>query len=215
MIVLFYVLTPLAQAVARRSPEALVLLVLGVRVFFGPAIVEAFAGSSHYDVLKPFLVDSVEHVSYMALGAWYGLRAAGPAGRWVERLWPASLALGSAMWIARVERYVDVSSPHLDRVFEFAGMGLLILGWVGLFRLAERLGYGPPALLARLAGLSYGAYLAHPLVIFGVRKSIGWLGIGAWWDFLPFVAVVYTLVLGATLALVLGMSKTPALRRLV
>ncbi|MDH4140600.1 MAG: acyltransferase [Coriobacteriia bacterium] len=214
MIVVFYLLTPLAQAVLRRSPEALLLLVVGVRVFFGPAIVTAFADLSAYEVLKPLLVDVVEHAPFMALGAWYAVRFE-VAGRVLSRVWPFVLALGAAMWPAYTMRAVHISQPYVRRVYEFAAIGSLILGFVGAFTLVGRVRSDLDEKAKSLADLTYGAYLAHPLVIFAMRKSVGLLGIGAWWDSLLFVAVFLAIAVTVTLALVSALKRTPVLRRFV
>ncbi len=214
MIVLFYFLTPLAQMVLKRSPEALLLGVLAIRVFFGPSIVLAFEHYVQYDVLKPFLVDVVEHMSFMAMGGWYAMRA-GAIRHTLERAWPAILALGVAMWPIYTMGEIVIRNAYAERVYEFVAIGALIMGFAGAFLAFEHRKSRPGERSRMLAELSYGAYLAHPLIIFTMRKSVGWLGIGTWWDNLVFVACFFAIVVGVTLTLVWGLSRLPLARHVV
>ncbi len=217
MIIVFYAFTPMAHAVLRRSPEALLVALIILRVWFGPQIVAFLEVVTHFDAFSPLLVDVVVHMPYMALGAWYAIRRS-RVDQAIGWAWPAAILLGVAMLISRETGFWYPPRPY-DRLWQFVLISSSILGLVGLALSVGR--HGVQRLMPRkhvlqtVACLSYGAYLLHPLVIYWMRVAVGAIGIGAWWNSALFVGAFFGVALATSIGLTALISRAPGIRRLV
>jgi len=89
MLLTFYLLTPLAVRILRRSPELLLVGCYLLRILAGPEIAGAFRGLFG-DFGWSYAVHIVTHLPHMALGAWFALRH----DRLPKQGWFAALLLG-------------------------------------------------------------------------------------------------------------------------
>jgi surface polysaccharide O-acyltransferase-like enzyme len=168
MVLVLYVLTPLASRVAHWSPEALVAGMVALAVAW-----LAFVGDASW-AEGPFgnLVHTVVlYAPSAGLGAWLAVRGK-PVRRVLVWVWPLLLVGGVyGMWVKGWDRLVysgGIGPQLLGQLVVFAavlgvyGLCLLVAGrWRPADRAAES-----------LYATSFGIYLLHPLVLAGLGALV-------------------------------------------
>lgn len=211
----YYALTPVAVAVGRRSPEALLVGVILIRALLGPSIVDLVNAAGPLAQFRPLIEVAVVRMPYMALGAWFAYRreAMEPL---LRIAWPLLLAVGLATFPTQVYGVVRPLSLELLRVAEVLALSAVILGVVGLARLVVGRNAAFDARVHTLAGMAFGVYLAHPLVLWMLRKIIGTMG-----DVLPAmlpvmgVPALFAATAGASLVLVMLLKRNQLTARFI
>jgi len=200
VLLLFYLLTPLAAPLARRWPELFVLgAYAAVLTLSGP--VTALASRVGGPMLVTFAAASVTHFSHMALGAWFAHRKRYALPR-LQLIWPILVVTGVMFSLVTSTRYLPaISRGPLAIVVTQAVMGLLVLGLAGLaFRI--RLGESARPRVATAAAYSYGVYLVHPALLLAWRSAITTLGGSGWWDWPWFAVLSLFAITGLSLAII-------------
>lgn len=177
LLFMLYLLTPLARRIGALSPELVLAVVLAVRVFWGPGIVSWTDATWDRDAYTYLAEHAVINMPYMAFGAWFALRRTA-AERFVALSWPLLLVAGWATFPSASYRMLHGWSPYLERTGEFLATAVLILGLFGLARWVGGLRVSGAVRVAAVASLTFGVYLAHPFVLFVVRRMLGELGFG-------------------------------------
>lgn len=201
MLVVFYLLTPIAWRLARRSPEVLVSIALVVNLWLGPAILSVTYGAGMTS-LGNVLTHLVVHVPEMALGAWFAIRREGSL-RALARSWPLLLATGLGAQTATLLGGVPQLPWFAGRLLTLVAAEAVVLGLAGAcFARRGSEPERPRALGTRIAALSFGAYLVHPLPVEALQRAvaaIGWTPLWpAWW----FLAGAYAIIAGASFGVV-------------
>lgn len=212
MLFVLYALTPLAIAVGRRSPEALLVGVVLVRAVLGPLIMQAVGMVPPLRIVDEVIEDAIIRMPYMALGAWFAYRADIVRPQ-LRRVWPAVLALGLATFPTKAYGELRAISVVLLRVGEVAAAAAMLLGLTGLADVIAGRNRQRDALVHRLAALSFGVYLAHALVMWFLRDQLGAAGVATERPLVSAGIFVVTTVV--TTALVWGLKRWKVTARLV
>jgi surface polysaccharide O-acyltransferase-like enzyme len=206
VLLMVYLLTPVARFLLRRSPELLPiaalalpsLFVLAARIVPPPA--EAVRTLSQVAALS----------SYAAAGAWFASREECPGmRRWAV---PAGLA-GLALLVAQsagviVQPQALVTALGVQLLTICATSAVLVLTAILLGRTRRSLTRSAPV-LAAIAGLSYGVYLVHALVLVLLREGMSSLGAAGLWGSPVFMLAAFAAVLGVTLLVVGRLDRAP------
>jgi surface polysaccharide O-acyltransferase-like enzyme len=195
VLLLVYALTPVARVVRRRSPELLAGGVLAAAFLIALA-----APALRLPADVDHLVDGfAAFVPFAAAGAWYAER---------ERLAPARLLVPAGIAGAMLLLAESFGLPAVPSI-------LTVLATAAALALAVRLLATVPesqALpLQRAATLSFGVYLAHPLVLAVVREPLARAGLSGLWRSPAFTLAAYVAILGVALAFASGLKRRPAL----
>lgn len=170
MLLTFYLLTPIASMLARRSPEALVIGAYALRILWGAEIISGFE-SALGDLGRSYATHIVMHLPHMALGAWFALRYPG-APAWAKRTWPILLAVGTAILLAASLGLTTGLSFELRRYMYPAGTAATLLGIALLaFRLEPMLERSS-RITVRAGLLALGVFFVHPLFLLGVDALV-------------------------------------------
>lgn len=213
VLLLFYLITPLAAPAVRRWPELSVLAAYVVGLtFLAPAT--ALAGRLGGPMLVTFTTASMVHVGNMALGAWFARRRERVVPH-LRTVWPALVALGTALLVGNmIGSLAMIAGPMLAGLVAPVGMAMLVLGLAGL---AFRLRLSPTAAsrVAQLAELSFGVYLVHPALILVWRTGIVALGGSSWWDSAWFAVASIGVVTAGSLSITALLGRGRATRWLI
>jgi surface polysaccharide O-acyltransferase-like enzyme len=195
MILVLYLLTPLASKAARKAPELFLAVSLVGIVYGGPWLIDLIPHLPGHRTLQrvavPVLVALTTYGPFMVVGAWFGVRRAV-----LERAlrWASAPLLGAAVAVLVLQtKYPVISGALREGTWVYIlDMSLFVLGFLGVaFVAADRRFFAEGSVLAKhtvaLAAATLGVYLVHPLVItFGERKLVGALGLGWTWHYLGF-----------------------------
>lgn len=200
VLVLFYVLTPLAAPLARRWPEQFVLGAY-VAVLTLTGSVTALGSRVGGPMLVTFAAAAITHLSHMALGAWFARRKEHVLP-WLQLLWPVLATAGVTLSLATATGYLPaLSRTPLAITVTPVVMGLLVLGLAGL---AFRIRLDDPARprVATAAAYSYGVYLVHPALLLVWRSAVTALGASALWGSPWFAVLSLVVITGMSLAII-------------
>jgi len=197
MLLTFYLLTPVATPLLRRSPELTVALAYFLRIVCGPAIAHALAGL--HPLAGQYATHVMSHLPHMALGAWFALRL-DVLPTWFRRAWPAMLLAGTL-----VLGYLTVvgtpSLPfELQRLLHPGGMALTVLGMaLGAIALEPRYARWSHE-VTHLGSLAFGVYFVHPLFLLVVFALAGPATAGSPWSYWWFTVLAWLTVAAASFA---------------
>ncbi len=216
MLLVFYLLTPVASRLMRISPELLVAACYLFRIVFG-AVFAASLGKVFGSLGWQFATHLATHLPHMALGAWFAVRYDVLPG-WFKRLWPVWLALGTAVLIG-ASLGLHAEWPIAARRFVYPlGMALQVLGMA----LGARA--GEPALeeserarrwVLRAAPLAFGVYFVHPLFLLGVNRVVALAGAKSLWMHAWFPVAVFVGVTIASFATAAALARLRGVCRLI
>lgn len=208
LLLVLYSLTPIARVLATRSPELFVLAVIAVRVWLAPEIVLVIRGGT-LEIAEPLITNVLVYAPFMATGAWFALRRASVEPV-LARVWPVPLVIGVGVLAAQAPKLVGPAwGNEAMRLAEYGAVVVAILGLTGLASvLAARYDALRPV-GRRLAVLTYGVYLVHPLILRLAQQATG--GPEAF-AAPPAALAAWVLVLGASTLVVAGMRRVPVLR---
>jgi surface polysaccharide O-acyltransferase-like enzyme len=167
MILTFAALTPLASKALRAfswAPELVFCVALAFKVFlwplFGPPL-QAILGTD----LWSYLVHIVVHLPHMILGGWFAIRF----GDLVQTRASASAKM-SAVKPAAAGFALRLRLKSLLGACKYP---VIILALTGLAVWLEPLWQRISKPLAKIAGLSFGAYFVHPAFLILMQRSVG------------------------------------------
>jgi len=210
LLLVLYSLTPIARALMVRSPELFVLAVIAVRVWLAPEIVLVIRGGT-LEIAEPLITNVLVYAPYMATGAWFALRRPRVEPVLV-RAWPLPLLVGIALLAVQAPRLAGPAwGAEALRAAEYGAITLAILGLTGLAAVLAARYEALRPVGRRLAVLTYGVYLLHPLILRLAQQAVG--GPDAF-AAPPAALAAWILVLGASTLVVAGMRRVPVLRRL-
>lgn len=213
-LLVLYLFTPLASRAFDRAPELALAAAVAVRVLGTGPIASLIDRMPYYNAYEPLLTNVIEFLPFMALGAWFAVRR--------ERVVPALklLALplaGVGLWLSAVTTLDAITLPDTRLVYlaHTVQVSAIVLGLTGAaFALASsaRFTEGGPASRQVLAfsTLTFGAYLAHPLVLFAVRRLAGLLPFTRPYDSPAFMAGLGVVVLAASFGVTAALKRTKA-----
>jgi len=196
MLLTFYLLTPLAAAALRRSPELTVAAAYAIRIALGPALTHLIAGV--HPLAGQYSVHVLTHLPHMALGAWFALRL-DSFPRWFRRSWPAMLLAGTIVLGYVSARGLPSLPLEAHRLLYPGGMALTVVG-LALAGIALEPRYARWAReITHLASLAFGTYFVHPLFLLAVFSASGPAGAGSIWSNAWFPIAVWAGVSAASL----------------
>lgn len=163
VLLLFYLLTPIAAPLVRRWPEIAVAAAFLARLTLVQPVTELAAGIGG-PMLVTFTATAVTHLSLMVLGAWFARRRALVLPI-LSAWWPALILLGAALLIGKALSAFEAASLRLlARTAIPFGMAFIVLALAGAaFRM--RLSPRHAAVSAELAAYSFGVYFIHPVFV--------------------------------------------------
>jgi len=213
VLLLFYLLTPLAARLIRRWPELSVIVayVAGL-LLLSPAT--AFASRVGGPMLVTFTAVAVTHAGHMTLGAWFTRRRVVVLPT-LRKRWPVLVVAGSALLTGHAVGLPGVvEGGLLSGSVVRVGMALLVLGLAGL---AFRVNLTEPASgrVQRVAVLTFGVYLVHPATLLAWRTGVTALGGSRLWESGWFAACSVLVVTAASLAIGFALSMRPSTAWLV
>jgi probable poly-beta-1,6-N-acetyl-D-glucosamine export protein len=201
----FYLLTPLASRAIARKPEWLLAAAYAVRAEGGAAVFAA-ANRLGGSPLLTLAATVTTHLSDVVLGAWFAMRMQAVLPR-LRRWWPASLAVGTAVLLARMLALLPKGLPAIAAGSVVpAGMALQVLGLAGL-AFAIPANERRDAFAARLAALSYGVYLVHPLLVLAWNGCVTALGAAGLWEHAWFAVLSMSAIGAASFAVTSVLSR--------
>lgn len=211
MLLIFYLLTPVAAPPIQRWPEATLVVLYAARIALWPSAA-AWLQLNAPDLAWSVATHFATHLPHMALGAWFALRR--------ERLWrvgavtwPLLLAAGLTALAARSAGALGWIPDALTyAVYPLAMLSMLLglaFGAFGLERTFER----SARLWSNGAALSFGVYFVHPLWLEVVWGAVGktsdvWL---EWWT----IPTAWALVTAASYATAWALARSPRTQWLV
>lgn len=211
MLLIFYLLTPVAAPLIRRWPEATLVLLYAARIALWPSAA-AWLQLNAPDLVWSVATHFATHLPHMALGAWFALRR--------ERLQRAGAVMSPLLLagglVALAARSADalgwVPDALTYAVYPLAMLSTLLglaFGAFGLERVLER----NARLWSTGAALAFGVYFVHPLWLEAVWGVVGkttdvWL---EWWA----VPAAWLLVTAASYATAWALARFGRTRWLV
>jgi surface polysaccharide O-acyltransferase-like enzyme len=191
VVVQLYLWAPLVSRFARRFPAALLAaaVLLGGLHGYVPA-----APSPHLVGLRTAFVAFVWFLPFAAAGAWYS--ALRPRLEpLLARAWPLLLASGLLVrWRDLAGRFMP--EPFSQRSLEIAYMLAVLFGLLGALEALRRVAPLLQPAARALASTSFTVYLAHPLLLLYLQRSLTSLGADRLWGYPAFAfAVIAGLVL--------------------
>lgn len=211
MILVLYLLTPLASRAVHKAPE----LFLGGFLFFvlyiTPLVMARYHGMAIHRTLDPWIGalvgNLITYSPFMALGAWYSVRQDRIA-QILPRLSAPLLLFAVVLTVVNLAYPAPGGVLNLPSWAYIVDMSAFVLGLLGAAHvLAER-----PVLtrdakwadrLVVLASLTLGVYLVHPLVItFGGRKLADAVGLLWLWHSLAFAVAFDAVAVALAFAIV-------------
>ena len=212
MLLTFYLLTPLAVPILRRSPELLLVGCYLLRILAGPEIAAAFR-VLFGDLGWSYAVHIVTHLPHMALGAWFAVRH----DRLPKQGWFAALllAFGTTVLLAASLGATEALQGPLSRLIYPVGMAATVLGMALGALSAERFlePYGRSIVVA--SALAFGVYLIHPLFLLGIDALLSAQNGEMLWMQAWFPATVFISVTAASFSASAVLARLPAVCRLV
>lgn len=217
MILVLYLLTPLASRAVRKAPELFLVVGLVGIIYGGGWLIDLtpyipFGRRTLQRILVPVLVALVTYGPFMVLGAWFGARRAV-----VERAlrWAAVPLLGAAVAVlVYTQAYPVVSGPLREvTLYYVLDMSLFVLGFLGIaFVAADTRPFAEGSVVAKrtiaLASGTLGVYMMHPLVItFGERKLVEAMGYLWTWKYLGFAIMYDVLAIVVCFAVVMTLKR--------
>ena len=179
MLLTFYLLTPIAAAALRRSPELALAGAYFLRIVCGPPVAHLLANA--HPLAGQYAIHVMSHLPHMALGAWFALRL-DQFPTWFRRAWPAMLVLGTAV-LGYLSVFGLPSWPlELQRLLFPTGMALTVLGLALGAIILEPLYAEEAHAITHLGSLAFGVYFVHPLFLLAVFTATGGAAPGSlWW----------------------------------
>lgn len=215
MLLTFYLLTPLASAVFKRSPLALVIGCYAIRIVLGAALI-ALGAKVAGKLGAAYATHIVTHLPHMALGAWFAARydAVPPQ---VRRLWWLMLLLGTAVLTA-ASLGIHEQLPVVMRRFVYPlGMAATVLGMAFGARSHEaalRSNERAHRLVLASAPLAFGVYFVHPLLLMAFFEAVPARQDSLWTQ--PWFALaVFATVSAASFGISAWMARMPVACRLI
>lgn len=175
MLLTFYLLTPVASRLVRRSPEILLVVTYVLRIVAGPALTHAASGLN--PLFGQYATHVLSHLPHMALGAWFALRLP-ILPRLFKSAWPLML-IGGVAGLAVVSVTGLPDWPlELQRLIFPGAMAATVVGMaLGAIALEPRYAI-QAARLTRMGSLAFGVYFVHPVLLLlvdvGVDAGGGW-----------------------------------------
>ena len=224
MILVLYLLTPLASRAVHKAPELFLGAFLLLVVYGVPPVMARYGGMAIHRQLDPMLLpligNLVTYSPFMALGAWFSVRQ-NEVGRALRWLGAPLLAVAAVVLVLNLGHPAPSDGRYLPSWIYIVDMSLFILGFLGVaYLLAER-----PVLtrdsvwadrVVKLASLTLGVYLVHPLLItFGGRKLAGSIGLLGVWSNVAFVLAFDVVAVALSFALVFALKRWKLTSRLV
>jgi surface polysaccharide O-acyltransferase-like enzyme len=217
MILVLYLLTPIASRAVRKSPELFLVVGLAGIVYGGGWLVDMtafipFGRRTMLRIVVPVLVSLVAYGPFMVLGAWFGVRRAA-----LERAlrWAAVPLLAAAVAVlVYTQTHPALPGPLREVTWLYVlDMSLFVLGFLGVaFVAADTRPFAEGSALAKrtiaLAAGTLGVYLMHPLVVtFGERKLVEAMGFGWTWHYLGFAVMYDVLAIVVCFAVVMTFKR--------
>lgn len=201
----FYLVAPLVEPLAQRSPEALLAGALLIRIVLMPLL-----GTPDSYVAQRavgFAVHVVNHLPDMALGTWFALRFH-YVTRVLRWIWPLLIA-GASAWISGREAGLLPDLSGLARSLSYAlPMVAMVLGLAGSgFFLARHAAWMRHGVYA-LAPLAFGVYVVHPVFTKAIEQGVTAAGMQSLWHSPAFGLGAYAAVLAASIATTWALSRT-------
>jgi len=199
VLLLFYLLTPVAAPLVRRWPELWVAatFIAGLTLL-EPAV--ALADRVGGPMLVTFTVVALTHLTHVTLGGWFAQRR-NAILPFLRRWWPALLVPGVLLLTGNALGTFDqVFTRVAVRAVTTGGMALVILGLVGIV-FSVRTESLEPRRVAKLAAFSFGVYLVHPALVLAWRSAITAVGGSSWWDSGWFAVLSVSIITAASLAI--------------
>ncbi len=213
VLLLFYLLTPVAAPLIRRWPEWAVAAAFIARLTILQPATE-LAARVGGPLLVTFTATAVTHLSLMVLGAWFAQRRA-VVLPFLSSWWPVLILLGFGSLTANVfDAFDGLGVRILPRVAVAAGMSLIVLGIAGAaFR--ARLSPAQAVRAERLSGYSFGVYLIHPAFVLTWTAAVDAAGMSPLWDsvWLPVLSV--SLITAGSVAVSAMLARAPSTAWLV
>jgi surface polysaccharide O-acyltransferase-like enzyme len=168
MVLVLYVVTPLASRAARRAPELLVLalaaLWIGWNLWLGES---AYTRGAFVTLLNAVIL----YAPYAALGAWIVVRG-DTVRRALTWVWPVLLVAGGyGLWARGWDRFLYTRGVGMEALGQLAGFAA-VLGVLGLCLVVA--GRWEPAdrFAESFYATTFGIYLVHPLVLAGLGALV-------------------------------------------
>ena len=198
VLLLFYLLTPIAAPLVSRWPEVAVAAAFLARLTLVQPVTE-LAAQIGGPMLVTFTATAVTHLSLMVLGAWFARRRTTVLPI-LSTWWPALILLGAALLIGKALSAFDAASLRLlARTVIPLGMALIVLGLTGAaFRM--RLSSRHAAVSAELAAYSFGVYFIHPVFVLAWSAVVTATGASLLWNSAWFAVLSVSAITAVSLA---------------
>lgn len=173
MLLVFYLLTPLASRLSKVSPELLLAVCYLFRILLGPAsatLMRGWFGDLGWQVMTHVAT----HLPHMALGAWFAMRYESTP-RAIRRAWPLMLVVGTAiLTAASLGLHTDLPLVVRRLVYPL-GMAATVLGMAyGALEAEPWFEANVRARRAVLAAapLAFNVYFVHPLLLLAYFMAV-------------------------------------------